>query len=51
MRRTVQFSLESGRDGEINMPNVHNALDEMLFKGGSLNLKLLGGKVDEESSL
>jgi cell division protease FtsH len=51
MRRTVQFSLESGRDGEINLPHVHNALDEMLFKGGTLNLKLLGGKVDEESSL
>ena len=47
MRRTVQFSLENGHAGEISQRHVDDALDEMLFKGGTLNLKLLGGKADD----
>jgi predicted AAA+ superfamily ATPase len=45
MRRSVQFQLE--RDGAqgIVSQDVENALDEMLFSGGSLNVKLLGGNV------
>ncbi len=48
MRRTVQFSLENGCAGEIRQQHVHDALDEMPFKGGTLNLKLLGGKTDDD---
>lgn len=41
MRRTAQFVLE--RDGdEASRQDIDEALDEMLFKGGSLNLKILG---------
>ena len=28
---------------------VHDALDELLFRGGSLNRKLLGGQLDSDS--
>lgn len=42
MRRTVQFSIERSGTDEIMEEDVDNALDEMLFHGGSLNLKLLG---------
>jgi ATP-dependent 26S proteasome regulatory subunit len=43
MRRSVQFQLE--REGAANLisQDVESALDEMLFSGGSLNIKLLGG--------
>ena len=41
MRRSVQFHLERNGDGCIQLADVENALDEMLFSGGSLNLKLL----------
>lgn len=41
LRRIVQFHIE--REGtEVNATDVDLALDEMLFSGGSLNLKLLG---------
>jgi hypothetical protein len=42
MRRAVQFHLEGNGTGRIELRDVENALDEMLFSGGSLNLKLLG---------
>jgi hypothetical protein len=42
MRRSVQFHLERNGTGHIQPEDVNNALDEMLFSGGSLNLKLLG---------
>jgi len=42
MRRSVQFHLERNGTGRIESQDVENALDEMLFSGGSLNLKLLG---------
>jgi hypothetical protein len=42
MRRAVQFHLEGNGTGRIELKDVENALDEMLFSGGSLNLKLLG---------
>ena len=44
MRRSVQFHLESNGTGKIELANVENALDEMLFSGGSLNLKMLGAE-------
>jgi hypothetical protein len=48
MRRSAQFHLE--RDGEepLALGDVEAALDELLFRGGSLNRKLLGGRVEED---
>jgi ATP-dependent 26S proteasome regulatory subunit len=43
MRRAAQFSLETGRSGRLDKDSLDGALQEMLFKGGSLNLKLIGG--------
>jgi ATP-dependent 26S proteasome regulatory subunit len=44
MRRSMQFRLERNGLGEIELPDVELALEEMLFGGGSLNLKLLGAE-------
>ncbi len=44
MRRIVQFHLESGGEGDITPTTIDQALDEMLFRGGTLNLKLLGAR-------
>lgn len=43
MRRSAQFNFEVGGDGTLLRSAVDGALEEMLFRGGSLNLKLLGG--------
>jgi ATP-dependent 26S proteasome regulatory subunit len=50
MRRSVQFHLERTDSRCIELPDVENALEEMLFSGGSLNLKLLGAEVDGAAS-
>jgi hypothetical protein len=42
MRRAAQFLLEAG-DTRLQLEHVDAAVDEMLFQGGSLNAKLLGG--------
>ena len=44
MRRSMQFHLERSESGRIELGDVEKALDEMLFVGGSLNLKLLGAE-------
>jgi len=46
MRRIVQFHIEADGTGMITHTDIDNALDEMLFKGGTLNLKLLGAKAE-----
>ena len=46
MRRTAQFHLERGGSGRIGLEDVESALDELLFSGGALNRKLLGGRAD-----
>lgn len=47
MRRIIQFQIERNGGTEITRADVDGALDEMLFSGGSLNLKLLGaGQLD-----
>jgi hypothetical protein len=43
IRRSVQFQIERAGAERIETVDVENALDEMLFSGGSLNVKLLGG--------
>jgi cell division protease FtsH len=50
MRRTVQFHIERDGTGEVNHDDVDNALNEMLFSGGSLNLKLLGAEEAQRES-
>ncbi|MEM1224053.1 MAG: AAA family ATPase [Planctomycetota bacterium] len=42
MRRVVQYHIEREGSGTISRSDVDQALDEMLFKGGALNLRLLG---------
>jgi len=45
MRRCAQYLLQSAGDGVLALEHVEAALDEILFSGGSLNVKLLGGAV------
>jgi hypothetical protein len=46
MRRSAQYRLKSGKEGPLDLAHVESALDEMLFGGGSLNKKLLGGEIE-----
>jgi len=43
MRRAAQFHLQSATDGRLQREQLDSAMEEILFSGGSLNLKLLGG--------
>ena len=43
VRRTAQFHFETGGNSVLHQSALDGALEEMLFSGGSLNLKLLGG--------
>ena len=43
----AQFQLERGGSGDLTMADVENALEELLFSGGSLNRKLLGVQIEE----
>jgi ATP-dependent 26S proteasome regulatory subunit len=47
MRRSAQFHLQEGSGADLAIAHVEAALDEMLFSGGRLNSKLLGGAVGE----
>lgn len=47
MRRSAQYHLQGGDGEHLAMEQVEAALDEMLFSGGSLNVKLLGGGLEE----
>jgi cell division protease FtsH len=49
MRRSLQFHLERNGSGYLDLPDIENALEEMLFSGGSLNLKLLGAENIQKS--
>jgi hypothetical protein len=46
MRRSAQYHLHAASDGSVTHEQVESALEEMLFSGGSLNLKLLGGAIE-----
>ncbi|MDQ6913808.1 MAG: AAA family ATPase [Verrucomicrobiota bacterium] len=46
MRRCAQYFLQTNGGGSLAEDQVEAALDEMLFSGGSLNVKLLGGAID-----
>lgn len=43
MRRSAQYHIQSTGSDALEFKDVEAALDEMLFAGGSLNVKLLGG--------
>jgi hypothetical protein len=46
MRRSAQYCIQDGDGQHLAIEQVEAALDEMLFSGGSLNVKLLGGAVN-----
>ena len=48
MRRSVQFHLERSDNGVLELAGVEDALEEMLFSGGSLNARLLGVAVGQD---
>lgn len=43
MRRAAQFHLQNDDGGRLKLDELDSALEEILFRGGSLNVKLLGG--------
>lgn len=47
MRRAAQYHLHAGGTGSLAREHLEGALDEMLFSGGSLNRKLLGGATED----
>jgi hypothetical protein len=47
MRRSAQFQLESDGDATLQQTAVDAAIQEMVFLGGALNLKLLGGSMPD----
>jgi len=48
MRRSAQFHLERADSPTITFQDITDALDELLFSGGSLNRKLLGGPLETD---
>jgi hypothetical protein len=49
MRRCAQFQAESSTGNALTQEAVDEAMEEMLFTGGSLNRRLLGGEGVEET--
>jgi len=47
MRRAAQVQFEASEDALLRHESVEAALEDMLFRGGSLNVKLLGGAVEQ----
>jgi hypothetical protein len=43
MRRCAQFQIELSPGNVLTEPAVDGAIEEMLFTGGALNRRLLGG--------
>jgi ATP-dependent 26S proteasome regulatory subunit len=50
MRRAAQFQFEMKADGKLEQAALDGAIEEMVFSGGTLNLKLLGGSSAEFGS-
>lgn len=50
MRRAAQFQFEMAADGRLQRIALDSAMEEMVFSGGTLNLKLLGGSSTELGS-
>ncbi|HEY6969064.1 MAG TPA: ATP-binding protein [Candidatus Angelobacter sp.] len=50
MRRSAQFQFELGGGASLQQSALDSAIEEMVFSGGALNLKLLGGSSTELSA-
>jgi hypothetical protein len=50
MRRAAQFQIELGASNTLQQSAVDDAIEEMLFTGGALNLRLLGGPAAESTT-
>jgi hypothetical protein len=48
MRRCAQFQIELSQGTVLTRPAVDSAIEEMLFAGGVLNRRLLGGEGAEQ---
>lgn len=47
MRRSAQFQIEQGGNARVlQQAAVDGAFEELVFTGGALNLKLLGGSTE-----
>ena len=46
MRRVAQASLARAGGTDVQSRDIAEALDDMLFTGGKLNIKLLGGALE-----
>ena len=46
MRRVAQASIARGGGTDVQSRDIAEALDDMLFTGGKLNIKLLGGALE-----
>ena len=51
MRRSAQFLIETGDGHVLTTAAVDSAIEEMVFIGGSLNLKLLAGAHDDSPAV
>ncbi len=49
LRRVAQHHLEAGKPHEVSRTAADSALHEMLFSGGILNKRLLGGECVADS--
>ena len=49
MRRTAQVALAANRDGPISAAEIDAAMEDLLFAGGRLNRRILGGAATEAS--
>lgn len=47
MRRIAQYNLDNKNSAEVQELDLTNALEEMIFIGGQLNIRLLGGRSSE----
>ena len=50
IRRSAQFQIELAADRVLRQSAVDAAIEEMMFIGGALNLKLLGGSAMDVST-
>jgi hypothetical protein len=51
LRRIAQHHIESGTQGKVTAATAEAALHEMLFSGGTLNTRLLGGEAVSSDAL
>ena len=51
MRRCARFQIESSRNNVLTQAAVDAAIEEMLFTGGPLNRRLLGGEGAHSASI